>query len=129
MPFRTEIDLDRKIIRNTYTGMISREDLGTVWRHLLTLKEFTELKFNLLSDYRASKFNIARSEGDRLLQFLISVKPILNGKKEAAIISDPKDTALSLLLQLETFEKVGYIVSIFSTEGAALQWLCDPLSR
>ena len=129
MPCTTEIDHPRKFIRNTYSGIITREDLGNVWSHLLNLKEFTELKYNLLSDYQKSQFNIHNSEEGTMLEFLISIKPILNGKKEAAIVSNPKDTALSLLLQMETFGKVGYIVQIFSTEDAALQWLCDPLSR
>ena len=129
MPCNTEIDHKLKIIRNTYSGIITKEDLANVWRHLLSLKEFTELKYNLLSDYRTSRFDISNKEGDSMLQFLVSIKNILNGKKEGAILSNPKDTALSMLLQMKTYEKVGYIVRLFSTEKAALFWLDNTNNR
>jgi hypothetical protein len=123
MPCITEVDHTLKFIRNTYSGIITKEDLNNVWHHLLSLKEFTELKYNLLSDYRDSRFEIALEEGSGMLQFLMSIKDILNGKKEAAILKDPKDTALSMSLAMKTYAKVGYIVELFSTEEAALNWL------
>lgn len=127
MPYIADIDKEFKFIRITYSGMISREDLASVWGYLLSLKEFTKFKYNLLSDYRNSKFNIVEKEEDKMLEFLISIKYVLNGKKEAAILSDPRDTALSFLIQMNTFEKVGYIVKIFSTEKAAMEWLCNSI--
>lgn len=129
MPYTTKINHSSKIIRNTYSGVITREDLAEVWRHLLSLKEFTALKYNLLSDYRNSKFHISTQEEDGMLEFLISIKDILKNKKEAAILSDPKDTALSMILQSRTFEKVAYITELFSTEKAAMKWLNDPGKR
>ncbi|MBN1116117.1 MAG: hypothetical protein JXA77_02865 [Bacteroidales bacterium] len=125
MPFTIEIDHSIKIVRNTYYGIIVKEDLSNVWHHLLTLKEFTELKYNLFSDYRKSNFDIIPKEEDRMLDFLVSIKHILDGKKEAAILNNPKDTALSVLMQMQAFEKVGYIVKLFSTEIAAINWLTD----
>jgi hypothetical protein len=123
MPFSMEIDHKLKIIINTYTGTITKEDLAKVWRHLLSLKEFTELKYNLLSDYRNSNFDISIKEEGSMLQFLMSIKNILDGKKEGAILSNPKDTALSMLLQKEIYKKIRYWVKLFSTEKAALNWL------
>ena len=126
MPCTTEIDHKLKIVRNTYTGNITKEDLANVWRHLLSLKEFTELKYNLLSDYRNSNFDIPLKEEDGMVQFLITVKEILNGKKEAAILSNSKDTALSTLMQIKTFETIGYIVQLFSSEEVAIKQLNNP---
>jgi hypothetical protein len=123
MPFTSDIDHNLKIIKNTYSGIITKEDLANVWRYLLSLKEFKELKYNLLSDYRKSNFNISIKEEDGMFLFLMSIKNILNGKKEGAILSNPKDTALSLLLQMKTYESIGFMVKIFSTEEAALFWL------
>ena len=123
MPYLLEIDHSAKFIRNTYNGVITKEDLRQVWTQMLGLKEFTLLQYNLLSDYRNSNFNIDKTENNKMIEFLLSIKDILNKKKEAAILNNPKDTALSMMLQFEVYKRIGYSVQLFSTEDAAIKWL------
>ena len=125
MPCFTTIDNRLKNIKNRYTGIITKDDLAVVWKQLLSLKEFTLFKYNLLSDYRDSSFEISVKEGDKMLNFLLSIKDILCGKKEAALLKNPKDTALSMLLQMKAYEQAGYEVQLFSTEKAALEWIIN----
>lgn len=125
MNYNLEINHEIKLIWITYSGVVEKQDLAEVWRHLLSLKEFTSLKYNLLSDYRNSKFDISVDDTDGMWQFLESIKSILNGKKECAILNNPYDTAISMLFQIKTLKKLGYSVKLFSTEEAALKWIAD----
>jgi hypothetical protein len=87
------------------------------------LKEFTHLKYNLLSDYTDAKFLMNEKEIDEICGFLLNLKELLEGKKQALILHEPVSTALSILFEGEVNKKVGFIVKVFSTEKAALYWL------
>ncbi len=87
------------------------------------LKEFTELNYNLLSDYRGAMFNLDIEDVTLISDFLSSLKHILNGKKQSLIVDDPKITAFSILFEDEAYEKIGFQVNVFSTIEAAEDWL------
>jgi len=124
MNYTIKIDHKLKIIRYSHSGLIERkEEIGKAWEELLSLKEFTELNYNLLSDYRNSTFNLPFEDIGLIIDFLYSIKHILNGKKQSMILDDPKSTAMSLLFEIEIYKKMNFSVKIFSTEEGALSWL------
>lgn len=124
MKYNIVIDHDLKIIKYTHTGIIRAEEIGYVWENeFLKMKEFTELKYNLLSDYSNAKFDIPVSFLPELMDFMHSIKNIIKGKKQSIIVEDPYSTAATVLLKNEVNEKVGFIVKEFTTKKAALDWL------
>ena len=87
------------------------------------MKEFTELGYNLLSDYEDAKFSMKVRDIDEITGFLSKLKPILEGKKQALIMTEPMTTALSLIFEGDVNEQVGFVVKVFSSQKAGLKWL------
>ena len=112
-----------KIIRYKHTGSIKKEDLDAAWNELIQIKEFTQLDYNLLSDYRESKFDIPLTSIDAILEDMKPMKPFLEGKKQSFIIDDPMSMAIAMLFMKDAFNKIGFKIESFSTEKAAVAWL------
>lgn len=123
MNYSIQIDRENKFIRYTHTGVIVREDVGAVWDELLQLDEFTSQGYNMLSDYRKGKLKGAVSEMQFILNFLSSIKNIVQDKKQALLMGDPLSTAFSLLFERHVYNRTGFRVKVFSTEEAAIEWL------
>ncbi len=123
--YSLKTDHANKLIRYRHWGKIIPEDVGKVWEELLENEAFTREKYNLLSDYRRGEF-IAKSNDVKIIcDILYSLKTILKGKKQALILDSPMNTALSMLFEGQVNKKVGFIVKVFSTEAAALDWLSN----
>lgn len=116
------IDHDLKIIRYKHTGLIGFDDIGEAWTEFLGMKEFTEMGYNLFSDYRDSKFSMEMDAVNDIVVFFESIKHIVKGKKQSIVLDDPYSTAGSLLFETEVNKKIGFRVKVFSTEEAALDW-------
>lgn len=122
--YTINIDHQQNLIKYKHSGILIPEDIGYVWEHeFLKRKEFTELKYNLLSDYSEAKFDIPTSFLPELIEFMKAIAPIVKGKKQSIIIEDPYSTAASLIFENEVNTQVGFKVKIFSTKKAALAWL------
>jgi hypothetical protein len=121
--FTIRTDHELKIVRYTHSGDITKTDIGEAWDEFMRMEEFTHQKYNLLSDYRDGRFNIPLEEVDEIVNILYALKEILSGKKQSIIINDPYSTAGTVLFKHEVYEKVGFLVEIFSTEEAAIDWL------
>lgn len=117
------VDDELKIIHYKHTGLLKVEELGQAWQKLLELEEFTNLKYNLLSDYTEADFDFSVDKTDLIWEFLHSIKHILKGKKEAVITSKPVSTAISFLFESESNKLLNFDVRTFSTREAALEWL------
>jgi len=123
MDYTLRIDHDNKLIHYKHYGDITKEDIGLAWQELLKLDEFVQMQYNLLTDYREAKFLMKENEVGEITMFLSQLKPILNGKKQALLLSEPLSTALSMLFVGEVVKEVGFIVEVFSTMKAALRWI------
>ncbi len=123
MNYSITIDHKHRLILYRHTGIIEKEEIGKAWEEILSKNEFTHQKYNLLSDYRNSRFNLEVADVDLICDFLYSITDKLKDKKQALIIDEPISTALSLLFCGEVNIKIGFKVEVFSTEKAALKWL------
>ncbi len=123
MKYSIIIDHELKLIKYKQSGLIYGEDIGEAWQEFLSLSEFTELKYNLFSDYRNGKFQIARQDISEIMNYMKKIDSIIRGKKQALIVDDPYSVAASMLFRNEVNEQVGFIVQVFTTEKAALKWL------
>jgi len=104
MNYSIKVNHELKIIRYSHSGLIDKkEEIGQVWEELLRLKEFTELKYNLLSDYRNATINLRFDDIGLIIDFLYSIKHILNGKKQSLVLNDPKSTAMRPLQNKSDF--------------------------
>ncbi len=121
--YSINIDHNNKIILYQHHGTIKTEDIGSAWNEFLELIEFTNLKYNLFSDYRNSTFIGNNKDIEHICNTLESLHPVLDGKKQALLLDSPSNTALSMLFEGEVNDRTGFIVKIFSTEEAALAWL------
>jgi hypothetical protein len=84
-----------------------------------------QLKYNLLSDYKACKFEIKLSQLSGIIEFLRAIENIVKGKKQALIVDNPYSVATSILFKNKVYKEIGFNVKVFSTEPAALKWLID----
>lgn len=124
MKYNITIDHQARIIRYKHSGTLEQQEIGFVWENeLLKMKEFTELGYNLYSDYREAKFNIPSSFLPELIAFMKAIEPIVRGKKQGIIVEDPYSTAASLIFEHEVNKAVGFQVKVFNTPNAALNWL------
>jgi hypothetical protein len=112
-----------KLIHFQHSGKIKPKDIGRAWEEFLKLEEFTVNKYNLLSDYRNSKFVGKQEDVEHICGILENLRSILYKKKQAFLLYSPINTALSLLFEGEINKRIGFIVKVFSTEEAALKWL------
>ena len=123
MNYSIEADDTLKIIRYKHSGKVDKEEIGKAWQGLIKLRKFTELNYNLLSDYRAATFNLNLEDVELISDFLSSLKHVLNGKKQSLIIDNPKATAFSIMFEDKVLKKIGFKVNVFSTIEAAEDWL------
>lgn len=114
-----KINHEKKYIHYSHNGIIDRNDIGEVWRQLLAMPEFTQEKYNLLSDYRGATFNFTPAEIGVIDSFLQSIKAVLDGKKNAVIVDNPAGTVISMLFE----NRVNFQVKTFCTVQAALKFL------
>lgn len=123
MGYKIYIDHHHKIIRYTHKGTIALTDIGAAWQEFLTIPEFTEKKYNLLSDYRDSNFDFPPNSVAAVIDYLLNLEPILRGKKQSLLVDNPGSTAISMLLENDVNSKVGFLVRVFTDEEAATSWL------
>jgi len=121
--FTLTVDHDLCIIRYRHKGILDYQEIGKAWQQLLTMKEFTELGYDLLSDYSGSVFDMEVEEGERIIAFMQNIVTIVRGKKQAIIVDDPYSTAVTLLFEQQVYKEIGFIVRTFSTEKGGLEWL------
>ena len=123
MKYLISIDHKLRIIRYTHSGLINADDIGDAWNEFLKIEEFTQLNYNLFSDYRNGKFQISIELIPEIVEFLRSVENILKGKKQALIVDEPYSVAASMLFENKVRKEIGFDVQVFSTEATALSWL------
>lgn len=123
MNYSIKVDHELKIIRYKHSGKLSFTDIGEAWGEFLSLKEFTEGKYNLLSDYREAIFDMKVEQIDDIIEFMRGIKQIVRGKKQSIIIHDPYSTAGSIIFSNKVYQEIGFEIKIFSTEPAAIGWL------
>ncbi len=123
MNYSFTIDHSLKIIKYKHSGNLNYEDIGKAWYQLLAIKEFTEEKYNLFSDYREASFKMKVDDINNIIEFMSGIKDVVNGKKQSILILDPYSTAGSILFGDQVYEEIGFEVKIFTTETAAIKWL------
>ncbi len=123
MNYSIIINHKKKYISYTHTGTIERKEIGEVWRKLLDMNEFTQEKYNLLTDYRGARFDFSFNELSVIELFLESIKPILDGKRNAVITDSPNETVISMIIENSMNKKTNFHVKIFSTTESAERFL------
>lgn len=123
MNYTITVEHELRIIRYTHSGLIKAADIGEVWQQLLAMKEFTQLNYNLFSDYRNGDFQIPLVFLPYLIEFMRTIESIVKGKKQALILDDPRNVAISMLFENKVYHEIGFNVKIFTTEASALRWL------
>jgi hypothetical protein len=81
MGFTVDINYHDNLILYKHKGFLKIEEIGEAWQELLKLKEFTELKYNLLSDYSDAKSDFGEEDVQLITDFFFSIKEILKDKK------------------------------------------------
>lgn len=127
MNFTLTIDHELKIIRYKHVGVITQhEEIGEVWQQLLAMEEFTKLGYNLLSDYREARFKFPPNVLHEIVAYLGQLEPILRGKKQSILITDPGSTAYSIMFESAVYQAIGFRVKVFSTEQGAIRYVTEP---
>ena len=123
MPYTLTINHELKFVHYAHKGKITRDEIGEAWKELLNMEEFTKLKYNLLSDYRGGSFQFNASELEVIDNFLDSIKIILKGKRNAVIVDNPSEAAISFMFEHHKTKEINFNVKTFSTESAAFKFL------
>ncbi len=125
MKYNISIDHELRIIRYKHSGIIHAEDIEDAWSDFLKIQDFTQNKYELLSDYRNGKFQMKLSDLSGVIGFMHEIENIVKGKKQALIVDNPYSVATSILFKNKVYKEIGFNVKVFSTEPAALKWLID----
>jgi hypothetical protein len=125
MKYSIKIDHELRLLRYNHSGLIKAEDIEEAWNEFLSIEEFTKFKYNLLSDYRNGKFQIAKEYLPKIIDYMGAIETIVRGKKQALIVHDPYSVAASMLFVDVVYNQVGFNVQVFTTEEAALKWLSN----
>lgn len=124
--YTISIDHKLKIIRYVHSGIIKEKDeIVEVWEKLLDLKEFCELGYHLFSDYRKAIIKLPESDIESIYEYFFKIKDVVDFKKQSIVIEEPTSTALSVLFMNQIQETTNFRIKIFSTEEAAIDWLCE----
>lgn len=123
MAYSIELNHEFQFIRYSHSGEIERKEIGEAWREIIELKEFTQLGYNLLTDYRGGVFFISIDEISLVDDFPGKIKHLLKGKRNAVIVDNPNEHVLSMLVGMDKDIAMNYYVDLFSTEEAALNYL------
>lgn len=123
MPLSIKLDHDLKIVKYTHRGVIELDDIGMAWQQFLAMREFTEMKYNLFSDYRGSKFNFPSEKVKEVVGYLSHLEHILRGKKQALVVDNPTNTAISMLLENDVNKRISFAVRVFTEDTNAIDWL------
>lgn len=118
-----EVDKGYKFIKQTYYGDIHSNEIGTAWKEILKIPEFSNGDYNLFSDYRKSTYLFDLDDLDVIWKFFYSIKDIVKGKKEAVLNIIPQNVAISMIFEYQIYQEIGFNVKVFSTEEAALRWI------
>ena len=123
--YTIDLDHELRIVKYRHAGNISAEDIEAAWGDFLAKKEFTQLNYNLLSDYRDSVLHIPLSHLPEIIKFMRAIEHVVRGKKQALILNDSYSVAGSTLFKDKVYKEIGFKVRIFATEAAALDWLLE----
>jgi hypothetical protein len=123
MGYTIKLDHENKLVRYKHTGNILGEEIEQAWMEFLSMKEFTEMNYNLMSDYRDSTFDMHHNEVSMIIEFMKKIEHIVRGKKQSLIVDNPYSTATSEIFAERVYEATGFKVELFSTPEAALEWL------
>jgi len=123
MNYSINIDHIKKIIRLKHSGCINDYDIMEAWKEFLEMKEFKVDGYSVLSDYRNGKFNIKAERLLNLVDFFQHCGREFKGNRQCMLVDDPYTTAISLLFKNQLTKKAGFIIDVFSTETAAVDYL------
>lgn len=123
MNYKIEINHDLKAIEYRHSGDIERKSIGYAWDNILLIKEFSEGKYNLISDYRGANFKFGMESTEFINNYLYNLRKILKGKKEAVIVDKPFTTAFSLYFENKLFDEIGFYVKVFNNKKTAFDWI------
>ncbi len=123
MNYEIKINSQYKYIHYTHKGVISRGEIGKVWSIIFGMDEFINGGYDILSDYRGGSFDFGVTQLDRVREFLSSHSKLLNGRKNAVIVDNPKETAISFLFEESMYSEINFRVRVFSTFDGAVSFL------
>jgi len=120
MPITYSIDHKLGIVRETWTGEITVDDVRAAWTHYLTDPEILALRATL-ADVRGASFKFSAWDVRRLIQTLVD--PMLRGRDwiTAIVLSGPSQ--LDMTRHYQELAEHYSRDAIFFSEGEALQWL------
>ena len=108
----------RKVVLVSFYGKVSMEELESVRKEILNHKEYHH-DFDGVYDFRLDQKDFSPEKMQDLAQTLKLIEP--SQGRWCSIVSDPKDTAYSLLLRQEVSAKLKF--EVFSTTEAASSYL------
>jgi len=117
------IDDDEGIIRETWTGNVSAQELGAYWARYLADPRVLSIRKTLV-DLRDSTPTFSGQQLSSLIQTVVD--PVLKGRdwKTAIVVAQPLQFGVSR--QYQVFAQHYSHDSIFSDPTTALAWLMAP---
>ncbi|MBU2556359.1 MAG: hypothetical protein KJ578_01110 [Bacteroidetes bacterium] len=121
--YRVIVDYNSRLIHYTHWGKATRKSIGEAWKQIIDMPEFADDAYNIFTDYSKCSFDFDWSSQAFIQAFLNEYKTMLQSKKQAIVIEDPKSTAISMLFQEPLKHKFDFQIKLFSTHEAAMHWL------
>ena len=119
-------DHKRQLLKESYTGIISYQQIITHAQNKFSDSEHNS-NYNILTDFRGSDFStLSHEEKEMLYPALNSlIEEVELENRKCAILTDEPTEVVNAELFARTFQKHSSLnFKTFSTEIAALNWLC-----
>ncbi len=114
-------DNSLEILRMTPKGTIKIEDIIEVYNRILESDIYPK-KLNILIDASESRFDVELKQVKKITKIIGKVLSKYSSISEAILIKKPFETVIAIMHQ-EGVNFENYIIKIFYTEEAALDWL------
>jgi len=115
------IDVDKKLIIETYKGLMTLENYKE-----LKIREFADPDFDptyhVIGDLRLTTINYTEEDLLKLIEFLIEKREYIGRRKSALVATKPIQVAASVIFD----QSAGHLplnVKIFNTIESAFQWV------
>lgn len=121
---KVDLGLDQlgRILSIRYSGVITLQELRTIWMDVIDQKMVSSEIQGFILDYRNSVMDIKVEEISTLSEFFKNNLNIFQKKKFAYVTSSPGQIILPIILQEDDFF---YESKPFSTTEAALEWVLN----
>ena len=121
--FFVDIDYQKKLIHYKQWGKVCLDEIRQARFEMVRIAEGKAGQYHFLTDLRDMEPDFTVEDFPFIWHFVDQHENMFQGRLEAVLVTKPMVCAYGVLIKEELKKRVGYEISLFTTEEAALWWL------